>query len=131
MSVAQPKSPPVPIQSISYDIGEIYLSWFNVASEAGCYYDSIGRTTGPVNMDWTTLSYFDFQWKALLDIKASQSDLVIPKLTKNLKFMKWAPTIISFWTTYIGARNVPLKYLIQEDPAVTQPLPALELNRPY
>ena len=112
MSVSRPKSPPVPIQGISCAIGAIFLSRFKVASEAGRYYDLIGRTTGPVNMACTTLSYFDFQLKALLAIKASQSDLGIPKLTKNLKVMHWAPTIIAFWTTYIGARNVPLTYLI-------------------
>ena len=131
MSVSRPKSPPVPIQGISYAIGARLLSRFKVASEAGRYYDLIGRTTGPVNMACTTLSYFDFQLKALLAIKASQSDLGIPKLTKNLKVMHWAPTIIAFWTTYIGARNVPLTYLIWEYPVVTQPPPALEIYRPY
>ena len=45
--------------------------------------------------------------------------------------MKWSPTIIDFWTTYIVARNVPLTYLIQEDPAVTQPPPTLEIYCPY
>ena len=45
--------------------------------------------------------------------------------------MKWAPTIIAFWTTYIGARNVPLTNFIREDPAVTHPPPALEIYRPY
>ena len=111
MGVAWPKSPPVPIRGISYAIGENSLSLLKVASEAVRYHDSIGRTTVPVNMAWTTLSYFDFQWKALLSIKASQSDSAIPRLTKNLKVMKWAPTIIAFWTTYIGAINLPLTYL--------------------
>ena len=82
-------------------------------------------------MAWTTLSYFDFHFKYLLAVKASQSDLGIPKLTKNLKLMKWAPTIIAFCTTYIGARNVPLTYFIQEDPAVTQSPLELEIDRPY
>ena len=100
MSVARNKSPPVTIWGIRYGIGARSLSGLKVVSETGRYYDSIGRTTGPVNMAWTTLPYFDFQWKALLAIKASQSDLGIQKLTKNLKFMKWAPTIIAFWTTY-------------------------------
>ena len=45
--------------------------------------------------------------------------------------MKWAPTIIAFWTTYIGAINVPLTYLIKEDPEVTHPPPTLEIDRPY
>ena len=45
--------------------------------------------------------------------------------------MKWEPTSIALWTTYIGARNVPLTYLIQEDPVVTQPPPELEIDRPY
>ena len=124
MSVAQPKSPPVPIRGISYSIGARSLSLLKVTSESGRYYDSIGRTTGPVNMAWTTLSYLDFQWKYLLAIKASQYGSGIPKLTKNLKVMKWSPTIIAFWTTYIGARKVPLTYLIREDPAVTHPPPA-------
>ena len=97
----------------------------------GCYYDSICRTTVPVSMAWTNLYYLDFQWKSLLSVKASQFDSGIPKLTKNLKFMKWAPTIIAFWTTYIGARNVPLTYFIQEDPSVTQPPPELEIDRQY
>ena len=125
MSVARPKSPLVPIRGISYAIVSISLSRFKVASESSHYYDSIGRTTGPVKMAWTNLSYFYFQWKSLLSIKASQSDSGIPNLTKNLKVMKWAPTIIAFWTTYIGARNVPLTYFIREDPAVTHPPPSL------
>ena len=131
MIVARPKSPLVPIRGKSYAIGARSLSKLKVASEAGCYYDSIGRTTGPVNMDWTTLLYFDFQWKALLSIKSYQSDLGITNLTKNIKVMKWAPTIIAFWTTYIGARNLLLTYFIQEDPAVTQPPLVLEIDRPY
>ena len=71
VSVARPNSPPVPIWGISYAIGARSLSWLKASIEAGRYYDSIGRTTGPVNMAWTTLSYFDFPWKALLAIKAS------------------------------------------------------------
>ena len=81
-------------------------------------------------MAWTTLSYFDFRWKDLLAIKASQSDLGIPKLTNNLKVMNWEPTIIAFLTTYIGARNVPLTHFIQEDPAFTKPPPPGIGNRP-
>ena len=130
ISVARPKSPPVPIRGISYAIGARSLSLLKVASKTGRYYDSIGRTTGPINMAWTTLSYFYFHWKALLSIKAFQYDLGVPKLTNNLKVMKWAPTIIAFWSTYIGARNVPLTYLIREGPAVTQTPPALEIDRP-
>ena len=45
--------------------------------------------------------------------------------------MRLAPTIVAFWTTYIGARNVPLTYLIREDPAVTHPSPSLEIDLPY
>ena len=82
-------------------------------------------------MAWATLSYFDFQWKSLLAIKASQYDSGIPNLTKNLKAMKWAPTIIAFWNTYIGARNVPLTYLIRDNTVVTHPPPALEIDSPY
>ena len=50
MSVALPKAQPAPIRGTSYAIGAISLSRLKVASEAGCYYDSIGRTTGPVSM---------------------------------------------------------------------------------
>ena len=55
----------------------------------------------------------------------------IPNKTNNIKVTKRVPTIIAFWTTYIGARNVPLIYLIREDPAVTQPPLALEKDCPY
>ena len=56
ISVARPKSPPAPIRGISYTIVAKSLSRLKVASKAGSYYDCIGRTTGPVNMAWTTLS---------------------------------------------------------------------------
>ena len=39
MSVARPKSLPVPIWGISYAIGERSLSLLKVTSEAGWYYD--------------------------------------------------------------------------------------------
>ena len=61
ISVARPKSPPVPIRDIGYVIGARSLSRLKIASEAGCYYDSIGRSTGPFNTAWTPLSYFYFQ----------------------------------------------------------------------
>ena len=124
-SAARPKSPHVPIRGISYAIGAGYLSQLKFPSEAGRYYYLIGITTEPVNMYCTTLSYFDSQQKSLLAIKAYQYDLGIPNLTKNLKVMKWAPNIISFWKTYIGAKNILLIYLIREDPVGTQPPPAL------
>ena len=74
MSVARPKYPPVPIRGISYVIGARYLSRLKVSIKEGCHYDSIGRNNGPDNMAWTNLFYFDLQRKALLAIKASQSD---------------------------------------------------------
>ena len=43
----------------------------------------------------------------------------------------WEPTSIAFWTIYIGSINVPLNYFIWEDPAVTQPPLALEIDLPY
>ena len=45
--------------------------------------------------------------------------------------MKWAPTSIALWSTFIGAVNAPLTYFIREDPAVTHPPPALEIDRPH
>ena len=53
VSSAQPKSPPVPILGISYAIGARSLSRLKFTSEAVRYYDSIGRTAGPVNIAWT------------------------------------------------------------------------------
>ena len=44
--------------------------------------------------------------------------------------MKWTPLITAFWATQVGARNVPLTYVIREDATVGNPR-SLAANRPY
>ena len=79
MSVGRTKYPPVPIRGISYAIGARYLSRLNVVIEAGRYYDSIGRTTGPVNMAWTLISNGNLSLPSKLPnlIQEYQSSLII------------------------------------------------------
>ena len=104
--------PYIETRGVVIHIGALSLSRLKVASCAVRYYLSIGREPTPNNMKSATLEYFEFQWKALEELKKYQSDSSLPKLTKNLQVMKWTPLITAFWATQVGARNVPLTYVI-------------------
>jgi hypothetical protein len=112
-------------------LGAKSLERLKIAAEAARYYEAIGRALTPNNMHYTnTLKTFGRQWKAICS-RRDQSAPAVPKITRNLKVMKWAESMKDFWSTAIGVRNAPLAYVTRETVAVANPAPALLINMPY
>ena len=69
---------------------------------------------------------FEIQWKALKERKGDDSRDV-PKISKALLVIKWAEAFQDFLNRKIGNRNIPLVYIICDEPnppAATLPLAA-------
>ena len=119
------------IRSPTITLGVKSLERLKVASEAARYYEAIGRTLTPGNMNFTTtLRTLELQWQSLCD----HSDgplLSVPNITRNVKVVKWASSMQDFWGTVIGFRKSPLTYIVREIAKVTMLPPPLVPNRPY
>ena len=112
-------------------LGAKSLERLKTASEAVRYYESTGRNLSPGNMHFmNTLRTFALQWQSLCD-RSDQTSPSVPKITRNLKVMKWATSMEDFWGTVIRVRNSPLAYVVRADAAVPAVAPLLMPGRPY
>ena len=76
------------------------------------------------------MSKFEIEWKALKDRK-DENDPDDPKITKALPIIKWTEAFQDFLNRVIGARMIPLAYVIRIDPQVPGPAPTLAPNQPH
>ena len=76
------------------------------------------------------MSNFEIQWKALKDRK-DEDDPDVPKITKALPIIKWTEAFQEFLNRVIGARMIPLAYVICNDPQVPGLAPPLAPNQPH
>ena len=76
------------------------------------------------------MSNFEIQWKALKDRK-DEDDPDVPKITKALPIIKWTEAFKDFLHRVIGARTIPLAYVIRIDPQVPGPVPTLAPNQQH
>ena len=60
-----------------------------------------------------------------------EDDPDVPKITKALPIIKWTEAFQDFLNTVIGARMIPLAYVIRIDPQVPGPAPTLAPNQPH
>ena len=70
------------------------------------------------------MSNFEIQWKALKDRK-DVDDPDVPTITKALPIIKWTEAFQDFLHRVIGARMIPLAYVIRTDPKSQALLPHL------
>ena len=87
-------NPNVHIRGPTFTLGAMSLSRMKVVAECVRYHTSVGRVLAAQNMTWTVLEYFQHQWEALLEVKENQTEKTLPKLTKQIKAMKWVPTML-------------------------------------
>jgi len=73
---------------------------------------------------------FEIQWKALKDRK-SDDEPDVPKITKALPVIKWTEAFQDFLNRVIGARTIPLSYVIRPNVAVPATAPTLAANQPH
>ena len=102
-----------------------------VACDLIRYYQTVGRDLTAANIQWNqAMSNFEIQWKALKDRK-DEDDPDVPKTTKALPIIKWTGAFQDFLNRVIGARMIPLAYVIQIDPQVPGLAPPLAANQPH
>ena len=95
------------------------------------YYQTVGRDFTAANIQWNqVMSNFEIQWKALKERK-DEDDPDVPKITKALPIIKWTEAFQDFLNRVIGARMIPLAYVIQIDPQVSGNAPPLAANQPH
>ena len=102
-----------------------------VACDLVRFYQTVGRDLTAANIQWNqVMSNFEIQWKALKNRK-DEDDPDVPKIAKALPIIKWTEAFQDFLNRVIGARMIPLAYVIQIDPHVPGPAPTLAPNQPH
>ena len=95
------------------------------------YYQMVGRDLTAANMKWDqVIKNFTVHWKALSD-RTKEDIPDVPKISKNLVIMKWTEAFRDFLQRVVGARTIPLSYVIREPVTVLMPAPALVNNQPF
>ena len=76
------------------------------------YYQTVGRDLTAANIQWNqVMSNFEIQLKAIKDRK-EEDDPDVPKTNKALPIIKWTEAFQDFLNRVIGARMIPLAYVI-------------------
>ena len=102
-----------------------------VACDLIRYYQTFGRDLTAANIQWNqVMSNFEIQWKALKERK-DEDDPEVPKITKALPIIKWTEAFQDFLNSVIGARMIPLVYVIQIDSQVPGNAPPWAVNQPH
>ena len=95
------------------------------------YYDAVGRPVTPAMMMWNPIiKTFMDHWQELEDRKDGDVPDV-PKITKALVVTKWTEAFSDFLHHVVGARMIPLAYVIRPEETVPAAAPPLATNRPY
>ena len=119
----------IPMPAFTY--GAKSQKRLTVACDLVRYYQTMGRDLTSANIQWNqVMSNFEIQWKALKDRK-DEDDPEVPTITKALPIIKWTEAFQDFLHRVIGARMIPLAYVIRADPQVPGTAPTLAPNQPH
>ena len=119
----------IPMPAFAY--GAKSQKRLTVACDLVRFYESVGRDLTAANIQWNqVMSNFKIQWKALKDRK-DEDDPDVPKITKALPIIKWTEAFQDFLHRVIGARIIPLAYVVRIDPQVPGPAATLAPNQPH
>ena len=93
------------------------------------YYITVGCDLTAANLQWNTvMKNFNIQWTMQKEKKGDDSPET-PKISKVLPVIKWMEAFQDFLNRKIGNRNIPLAYIICDEPnppAVAPPLAACQ-----
>ena len=96
-----------------------------VACDPVRFYQTVGRDLTAANIQWNqVMSNFEIRWKAL-KYRKDEDDPDVPKITKALPIIKWTEAFEGLLDRVIGARMIPLAYVIRIDPKSQVLLPHL------
>ena len=95
------------------------------------YYNAVGRPLTAANIAWDpVIKTFMEHWKELVERKNADTPTV-PKITKTLIVTKWTEAFMDFLHRVVGARAIPLSYVIRPDEVVPVACPALARDQPF
>ena len=124
-----PAGATIPMPAFTY--GAKSQKRLTVACDLIRFYQTVGRDLTVANIQCNqVMSNFEIQWKALKDRK-DEDDPDVPKTTKALPIIKWTEAFQDFLNRVIGARMIPLAYVIRNDPQVPGLAPQLAPNQPH
>ena len=102
-----------------------------VACDLVNYYKTVGRDLTAANLQCdTVMKNFDIQWTALKEKKGEDSPET-PKISKVLPVIKWMEAFQEFLNRKIGNRNIPLAYIIHDEPNPPAMAPPLAPGQPH
>ena len=102
-----------------------------VACDLVRFDQTVGRDLTAANIQWNqVMSNFEIQWKALKDRK-DEDDPDVPTITKALPIITGTEAFQDLLHRVIGARMVPLAYVIQINPQVPGIAPTLAPIQPH
>ena len=95
------------------------------------YYRTVGHNLTAANLQWNTvMKNFDIQWTALKEKKGEDSPDT-PKISKMLPVIKWMEAFQDFLNRKIGNQNIPLVYIIHDEPNPPAAAPPLAPSQPH
>ena len=91
----------------------------------------MGHDLTAANLQWNTvMKNFEIQWKVLKERKGDDSPDV-PKISKAVPVIKWMEPFQDFLNRNIGNHNIPLVYIIRDEPNPPAPAPPLAAGQPH
>ena len=124
-------APGATIPTPAFTYGAKSQKRLTVACDLVRFYQTVGRDLTAANIQRNqVMSNFEIQWKALKDRK-DEDDPDVPKITKALPIVKWTEAFQDFLHRVIGARMIPLGYVIRIEPQFPGPAPTLAPNQPH
>ena len=103
----------------------------SVACDLVKYYITVGRDLTVANLQWNTvMKNFHIQWTMLKEKKGDDSPET-PKISKALPVIKWTEAFQDFLNRKIGNRNIPLAYIICDEPNPPAVAPPLAAGHPH
>ena len=102
-----------------------------VACDLVKYYITVGHDLTVANLQWNTvMKNFDIQWTALKEKKGDDSPETL-KISKALPVIKWTEAFQDFLNRKIGNCNIPLAYIICDEPNPPAVAPPLAAGQPH
>ena len=95
------------------------------------FYATVGHDLTAANLQWSTMmKNFEIQWRVLKERKGDDS-LDVPKISMALLVIKWTEAFQDFLNRKIGNHNIPLAYIIRDEPNPPAATPPLAAGQPH
>ena len=129
--IQDPNNPDATILTPPFVFGAKSQMRLEVACNLICFYDTIGRPLTAANIAWNPImSRFGEIWKSISKRKETDEPEV-PIISKALPVMRWTESFRDHLHRCIGARHIPLSYVIRENATVANTIGPLANNQPY